>query len=163
MICAEDEIGLGTNHEGIMVLNQDAKVGQKASHYFNVESDYIYEIGLTPNRSDAMSHIGVARDLKAALNRFGENIDIDIPKIESLIYPKNLKKFDIQVDDFEECPRYAGICLENITIEESPKWLKTKLESIGLSPINNVVDITNFVLHETGHPLHAFDLDKNKI
>lgn len=162
MICAEDEIGLGTNHEGIMVLNKDAKVGQKASHYFNVESDYIYEIGLTPNRSDAMSHIGVARDLKAALNRFGENIDLDIPKIESLIYPKNLKKFDIQVDDFEECPRYAGICLENITIEESPKWLKTKLESIGLSPINNVVDITNFVLHETGHPLHAFDLDKIK-
>jgi phenylalanyl-tRNA synthetase beta chain len=162
MICAEDEIGLGNSHEGIMVLDSNAKVGTKASKYFNLESDFVFEIGLTPNRSDAMSHIGVARDLRAALNQNGDTHSLNIPKISKL---ENLQKgngFSVEIEDHDLCPRYAGVCLNNIKVEPSPEWLKKRLESIGLSPINNVVDITNFILHETGQPLHAFDLEKIK-
>jgi phenylalanyl-tRNA synthetase beta chain len=166
MICAEDEIGLGSSHEGIMVLDSSAKVGTEASKYFNLESDFVFEIGLTPNRSDAMSHIGVARDLRAALNQNGDNHSLNIPEIKKHDSNQKENSFSIEIENHDLCPRYAGVCLNNIKVEPSPEWLKKRLESIGLSPINNVVDITNFVLHETGQPLHAFDLEKingNKI
>jgi len=166
MICSEKELGLGNNHEGIMVLDSNSRVGTEASKHFNLESDFVFEIGLTPNRSDAMSHIGVARDLRAALNQIDKKQDLNIPEI---ITKENLKlenKFSVEIRNSELCPRYAGICLSDIKVESSPEWLKKRLESIGLTPINNIVDITNFVLHETGQPLHAFDLEKingNKI
>lgn len=166
MICAEDEIGLGSSHEGIMVLDSNAKVGTEASKYFNLESDFVFEIGLTPNRSDAMSHIGVARDLRAALNQNGDNHSLNIPEIKKHDSNQKENSFSIEIENHDLCPRYAGVCLSNIKVGPSPEWLKKRLESIGLSPVNNVVDITNFVLHETGQPLHAFDLEKingNKI
>ncbi|PLX06122.1 MAG: phenylalanine--tRNA ligase subunit beta [Marinilabiliales bacterium] len=157
MICAEDEIGIGSSHAGIMELPEDTKVGIAASDYFKIEKDTVIEIDLTPNRVDAASHIGVARDLAAyyKTNYTLPSVDIKIPEEESF-------KIDVEVENPEACPRYMGICLDNITITESPDWLKNKLKAIGLNPINNIVDITNFVLHETGHPLHAFDGDKIK-
>ena len=161
MICAEDEIGLGDSHEGIMVLDTNAKSGQSASEYFNIESDIVFEIGLTPNRSDAMSHIGVARDLAAVLHHNNIDCKLEFPDISSFKEGSE-KGFTIEVKDYKACPRYAGLNLENITVSSSPDWLKKKLTSIGLTPINNVVDITNFVLHETGQPLHAFDASKIK-
>ncbi len=161
MICAEDEIGLGDSHEGIMVLDANAKSGQSASEYFNIESDIVFEIGLTPNRSDAMSHIGVARDLAAVLHHNNIDCKLEFPDISSFKEGSE-KGFSIEVKDYKACPRYAGLNLENITVSSSPDWLKKKLTSIGLTPINNVVDITNFVLHETGQPLHAFDASKIK-
>jgi phenylalanyl-tRNA synthetase beta chain len=161
MICAEDEIGLGDSHEGIMVLDANAKSGQAASEYFNIESDIVFEIGLTPNRSDAMSHIGVARDLAAVLHHNNIDCKLEFPDISSFKEGSE-KGFSIEVKDYKACPRYAGLNLENITVSSSPDWLKKKLTSIGLTPINNVVDITNFVLHETGQPLHAFDASKIK-
>lgn len=156
MICAEDELGLGTSHDGIMVLPTDAKVGTPAKQYFNIEDDYLIEIGLTPNRADAMGHIGVARDIKAYLNYHNKtNLQLDIPQVNEI----NLNgKFNINVQSFEDCPRYAAAILKNIKVKPSPDWLQNKLRIIGLTPINNVVDITNFVMHETGNPLHAFDL-----
>lgn len=161
MICAEDEIGLGDSNEGIMVLDAKAKSGQSASEYFNIESDIVFEIGLTPNRSDAMSHIGVARDLAAVLHHNNIDCKLEFPDISSFKEGSE-KGFSIEVKDYKACPRYAGLNLENITVSSSPDWLKKKLTSIGLTPINNVVDITNFVLHETGQPLHAFDASKIK-
>ena len=161
MICAEDEIGLGDSHEGIMVLDANAKSGQSASEYFNIESDIVFEIGLTPNRSDAMSHIGVARDLAAVLHHNNIDCKLEFPDISSFNEGSE-KGFSIEVKDYKACPRYAGLNLENINVSSSPDWLKKKLTSIGLTPINNVVDITNFVLHETGQPLHAFDASKIK-
>ena len=161
MICAEDEIGLGDSHEGIMVLDANAKSGQAASEYFNIESDIVFEIGLTPNRSDAMSHIGVARDLAAVLHHNNIDCKLEFPDISSFKEGSE-KGFSIEVKDYKACPRYAGLNLENIKVSSSPDWLKKKLTSIGLTPINNVVDITNFVLHETGQPLHAFDASKIK-
>lgn len=161
MICAEDEIGLGDSHEGIMVLDANAKSGQAASEYFNIESDIVFEIGLTPNRSDAMSHIGVARDLAAVLHHNNIDCKLEFPDISSFKEGSE-KGFSIEVKDHKACPRYAGLNLENIKVSSSPDWLKKKLTSIGLTPINNVVDITNFVLHETGQPLHAFDASKIK-
>ena len=161
MICAEDEIGLGDSHEGIMVLDANAKSGQAASEYFNIESDIVFEIGLTPNRSDAMSHIGVARDLAAILHHNNIDCKLEFPDISSFKQGSE-KGFSIEVKDYKACPRYAGLNLENIKVSSSPDWLKKKLTSIGLTPINNVVDITNFVLHETGQPLHAFDASKIK-
>ena len=161
MICAEDEIGLGNSHEGIMVLDANAKSGQAASEYFNIESDIVFEIGLTPNRSDAMSHIGVARDLAAVLHHNNIDCKLEFPDISSFKEGSE-KGFSIEVKDYKACPRYAGLNLENIKVSSSPDWLKKKLTSIGLTPINNVVDITNFVLHETGQPLHAFDASKIK-
>ncbi|MCB0478280.1 MAG: phenylalanine--tRNA ligase subunit beta [Crocinitomicaceae bacterium] len=158
MICAEDELGLGKDHDGIMVLDPAAQPGTAAAQYFKLEDDYLIEIGLTPNRADAMGHIGVARDLKAYLN-VHEDKKLEI-KLPDTSYKKgNFKCLPIEVQNQEKCPRYAGMLIKNVTIKESPKWLKDKLGVIGLTPINNVVDITNFVLHETGNPLHAFDAD----
>jgi len=156
MICAEDELGLGTSHDGIIVLPNDAVVGTKAKDYYKIEDDYLIEIGLTPNRSDAMGHIGVARDIKAYLNYHNKSkLELTIPTVNSIDLTG---KFNINIEDTESCPRYAAAILKKITIAPSPDWLQNKLRIIGLSPINNVVDITNFVMHETGNPLHAFDL-----
>lgn len=160
MICAEDEIGLGTSHDGIMVLDAQAEVGTLAKDYFKVESDHTFEIGLTPNRADAMSHYGVARDLLATLktNRQGfENATLNKPNVEDFKVENTDLTIPVEVKDTEACPRYAGITINNVAVKESPDWLKNSLTAIGLKPINNVVDVTNFVLHELGQPLHAFD------
>jgi phenylalanyl-tRNA synthetase beta chain len=163
MICAEDEIGLGTSHAGIMVLDPSAKVGITAAEYFNIEEDFVFEIGLTPNRTDAMSHLGVARDIKAVL----ENADfisgtpvvrtLQIPSTDAFKPENNLLDIPVTVLNPEACPRYTGLTITGVSVKESPGWLKNRLSAIGLKPINNIVDITNFVLHETGQPLHAFD------
>ncbi len=155
MICAEDEMGIGTSHDGIMVLPEDTAIGIPASEYFNIEKDIIIEIDLTPNRVDASSHIGVARDLAAYFRT-----DYKLPKYELKTKPTGSYKVEVEVENSEACPRYMGLCIDNIKVCESPDWLKTRLKAIGLKPINNIVDITNFVLHETGQPLHAFDGDK---
>ena len=160
MLCAEDEIGLGESHEGIMILDASAKVGTPASVFFNVQSDYLIEIGLTPNRSDAMSHYGVARDLLAAINvREKTNFKLVQPSYNTPTYTSD-EPIKIEVADTEKCPKYTGVTVEGISIKESPDWLKNYLLTIGLTPKNNVVDITNFVCHGLGHPLHAFDADK---
>lgn len=159
MICAEDEIGLGVAHEGIIILPDSAKVGLEASHYFEIYRDHQLEIGLTPNRCDAMGHIGVARDLKAFLN-FHENANLEIKLPESGIKTGTTsqnKGIKINIENPELCPRYIGAVLDNVVVEPSPKWLKNHLKSIGLEPINNVVDVTNFVMFEFGTPMHAFD------
>ena len=159
MICAEDEIGLGVAHEGIIILPESAKVGLEASHYFEIYRDHQLEIGLTPNRCDAMGHIGVARDLKAFLN-FHENANLEIKLPESVIKTGTTsqnKGIKINIENPELCPRYIGAVLDNVVVEPSPKWLKNHLKSIGLEPINNVVDVTNFVMFEFGTPMHAFD------
>ncbi len=154
MICAEDEIGLGSNHDGIIVLGEDGELGSSAADYFNVESDYQIEIGLTPNRGDATSHLGVARDIKAVTG-----LDVILPEINEVKASKSAG-YKIDIKDSKLCPRYTGILLKNVHVTESPDWLKKRLISIGSKPINNVVDVTNFVLHELGHPIHAFDADK---
>ena len=155
MICAEDEIGLGTSHEGILVLPEDVKVGTLAKTYFNLEDDYLFEIGLTPNRADAASHVGVARDLAAFFNSKVILPDVSAFKVdnESLVIP-------VEVLETEACPRYSSLTISGIRVQESPSWLKNKLNTIGVRPINNVVDVTNYVLHELGQPLHAFDAAK---
>jgi phenylalanyl-tRNA synthetase beta chain len=155
MICAEDEIGLGESHEGIIVLNTSVANGTPAAAFFNVETDYTIEIGLTPNRADAASHIGVARDIKAARKRA-----LCLPSVDSFKTESTQLTIPVEVEISEACPRYSAVTLSGITVGESPEWLKNRLKSIGLSPINNIVDITNFVLHETGQPLHAFDADE---
>jgi phenylalanyl-tRNA synthetase beta chain len=159
MICAEDEIGIGNSHDGIIVLPNKANIGATIASFYGVEEDYIFEIGLTPNRVDAASHIGVARDVVAVLS-LKEKIELIKPEINSFSANSITSKINIEVQDTNACPRYSGIQISNITIAESPTWLKNKLKFIGLKPINNIVDITNFVLHETGQPLHAFDADK---
>ncbi len=162
MICAEDELGLGNSHDGIMVLSDDLVPGTEAKTVFDVEEDVVFEIGLTPNRSDAMSHIGVARDLKAAVN-FLENkpsLSLNIQDVSDFKVDNHDLEIDIKVEDTKACPRYMGVTMTNLKVEESPKWLKNKLIAIGLQPINNLVDISNFVLMETGQPLHFFDADK---
>ncbi|MCC7331965.1 MAG: phenylalanine--tRNA ligase subunit beta [Flavobacteriales bacterium] len=159
MICAEDEIGLGNSHDGIMVLNNNAEVGNLAKNYFGIQDDYIFEVGLTPNRTDAISHIGVARDLAAALS-LDKKVEIKYPDVSK--FKSNTTNFSIkvEVEDTQRCPRYSGVTLCNVLANESPKWLKERLSSIGVKPINTIVDVTNYVLHETGQPLHAFDADK---
>ena len=157
MICAEDELGLGTSHDGIMVLDTDAPNGTPARELFDLEDDYVFEIGLTPNRADGTSHIGVARDLKAVLRR-----EVSWPDVSDFKVDNHSSKISVTVEDHEACPRYSGVSISNITIKESPEWLKKRLTAIGQAPINNVVDITNFVLHEMGQPLHSFDADKIK-
>jgi phenylalanyl-tRNA synthetase beta chain len=157
MICAEDEIGLGTSHEGILVLDTNLPNGSPAAGYFNLESDYVLEIGLTPNRADAASHVGVVRDLKALLKR-----PYQLPSVEEFRVDNHHLTISVSVENTEACPRYCGLTLSNLTVKESPEWLRRRLEAIGLSPINNVVDVTNFVLHELGQPLHAFDADQIK-
>lgn len=158
MICAEDEIGLGQSHDGIMILPSETPVGMAAADYFKVERDVVFEIGLTPNRVDAASHLGVARDLAAVIAiKNKQEVTIELPANKTFT-PQQIA-FDIQVEvqDQISCPRYSGVCIDNVTIKASPEWLKNRLLAIGVKPINNIVDITNYVLHETGQPLHAFD------
>lgn len=160
MICAEDEIGLGSSHAGILVLPPDTKVGTTAIDYFKPYEDTIYEIGLTPNRMDAMSHWGVARDVCAYLNHH-DNKDMKpkLPNSNGFKVDNTSFPIEVKIENQTACPRYSGVTIANVTIGESPKWLQQKLKSIGLRPINNIVDITNFIQHETGQPLHAFDAD----
>ena len=163
MICAEDEIGVGTSHDGIMVLPKETPVGLPASQYFKIETDYIFEIGITPNRSDATSHFGVARDLFAVL----KHNDIPcsqllLPSTTDLIPISKKHKVTIDIENTAACPRYTGLCFENITVADSPEWLQNRLKSIGIRPVNNIVDITQFVMFEIGQPLHAFDNDNIK-
>lgn len=157
MLCGEDEIGLGSSHEGILVLDDHAPVGTPAKRYFEVEEDYCFEIGLTPNRADAASHLGVARDLAAYLNTTVQMPDLSVyaQDNQNLIIP-------VQVDDTQACPRYCGVSIRGVKVAESPSWLQEKLRTIGVRPINNIVDVTNYVLHELGQPLHAFDADTIK-
>ena len=160
MICAEDEIGVGSSHEGIIVLPAETPVGLPAAEYYGVESDYVLEVDITPNRIDAASHYGVARDLYAYLVAHGREATLTRPSVEAFHKDRDGQAATVEVENAEACPRYTGLTIEGITVGESPEWLKTRLTAIGLRPINNVVDITNFVLHETGVPMHAFDLDK---
>ena len=160
MICGQDELNLGEYDDGIMILDDKYKAGSPLSEIFNVENDWIFEIGLTPNRADAMSHFGVARDLRAKLIHEGNNLELKTPSVSNFAIDKRTKKIKINVEDIISTPRYCGIVMENITVKESPKWLQNKIISIGLSPINNIVDITNYVMHDIGQPLHAFDYDK---
>jgi phenylalanyl-tRNA synthetase beta chain len=161
MICAEDELGLGRSHDGILVLPDDAAPGMPASEYLNVETDYVYEIGLTPNRSDATNHIGVARDLAARLRvSRGHNGVVKLPSVEDFVVDNVDLALEIVVEKPEACPRYAGVSIQGVVVGESPEWLQRRLRAIGMRPINNIVDATNFVLHELGQPLHAFDLEK---
>ncbi len=157
MICAEDEIGIGTSHEGIIVLPDHAPVGMPAKEYYNVKSDYVLEVDITPNRVDAASHFGVARDLAAWLQQAGKPGKLTKPSVDAFAIDKKEGGIEVVVENREACPRYSGLTIRGITVKESPDWLKNKLLLIGLRPINNIVDITNFVLHETGHPMHAFD------
>lgn len=157
MICAEDEIGLGSSHEGIIVLDTDLPPGTPAAEFFKIESDEIFEIGLTPNRADAASHLGVARDLKALLKR-----EIRKEALTGFKTDNIAKAVEVVVEDHKACPRYSGLTISGLKVADSPDWLKNRLRSIGLSPINNIVDITNYILHDLGQPLHAFDLKKVK-
>ena len=160
MICAEDEIGLGTSHAGIMVLPDDVTPGTPASDYFKPYSDTIYEIGLTPNRMDAMSHWGVARDVCAYLTHHDKkDCRPKLPLSHGFKPDNNSLPIEVKVENSKACPRYSGISLSNVKVGESPRWLQQKLKAIGLRPINNIVDITNYIQHETGQPLHAFDAD----
>ena len=160
MICAEDELGLGSSHDGIMVLDSKLKPGTLASTVFNIENDEIFEIGLTPNRADAMSHLGTARDLKAGMSQKGVNVEFITPSVSSFRIDKRTLKLDVDVEDTKLCPRYCGVTISGIEVKESPDWLKNRLKSIGINPKNNIVDVTNYVLHELGQPLHAFDASK---
>lgn len=156
MICAEDEIGLGSSHDGIMVLDPSAVPGTPASEYFKIDSDFVLEVDLTPNRIDSASHIGIARDLAAYIKQ-KHPISYHRPSVEAFKVDSHLLEIPVEVQNAEACPRYSGVTISNVSVKESPEWLKNKLKLIGLKPINNIVDITNFVLFETGQPLHAFD------
>lgn len=160
MICAEDEIGLGTSHDGIMVLNDDLKPGTSVAKVFKIENDEIFEIGLTPNRADAMSHLGVARDLRAGMLQKGTHVELITPSVSNFRIDKRILKIDVDVKDTKLAPRYCGVTISGITVKPSPEWLQNRLKSIGLNPKNNIVDVTNYVLHELGQPLHAFDAAK---
>lgn len=160
MICAEDELGLGQSHDGIMILDKSIKVGTKVSSIFEVENDHVFEIGLTPNRADAMSHYGVARDLKAGLLQNEVTVELITPSVSAFKIDNRTLKIDIEVIDKVLAPRYCGVTITGLKVGESPSWLQHRLKAIGLSPINNIVDATNYVLHELGQPLHAFDASK---
>ncbi|MDD6209324.1 MAG: phenylalanine--tRNA ligase subunit beta [Bacteroidales bacterium] len=160
MICAEDEIGIGTDHAGIIVLPEDATVGMPAKEYYNIKSDYILEVDITPNRVDATSHYGVARDLFAYLRQNALPGILKRASVDGFSTEKDVKGVEVEVLNSEACPRYSGLTICGVTVKESPAWLQEKLQLIGLRPINNVVDVTNYILHETGQPLHAFDRSK---
>ena len=160
MICAEDELGLGSSHEGILILDEKLKPGTAVASVFNIENDEVFEIGLTPNRADAMSHLGTARDLRAGLLQSGVNVELITPSVSNFRVDKRTLKIDIKVDDIKLAPRYCGVTISGITVKSSPEWLQNRLKSIGLNPKNNIVDVTNYVLHELGQPLHAFDASK---
>ncbi len=166
MICAEDELGLGESHDGIMILDAELIPGTAASEVFNIENDKVFEIGLTPNRADAMSHYGVARDLKAGLLQQDIKIELITPSTSSFSVDNRTLKIDVEVEDKTLAPRYCGVTISGIQVKPSPEWLQHRLKAIGLTPKNNVVDVTNYVLHELGQPLHAFDsnyISGNKI
>ena len=158
MICAEDEIGIGKSHDGIIVLPDNAPVGMPAKEYFNIESDYLLEVDITPNRIDAASHYGVARDLAAYLKQNNLKGTLTCPSIDTFRIDEQGGAIPVFVENTEACPRYSGLTIRNVTVKESPDWMKDRLKIIGLRPINNIVDITNYILHETGQPLHCFDL-----
>lgn len=162
MLCAEDEIGVGRNHDGIIVLPADAVVGTLASDYYKIENDTLIEVDITPNRSDAASHYGVARDLYAYYKAHGRDIVLTKPSVEAFKVDNNDLAISVRIDAAQACPRYTGVTIKGICVKESPEWLKNALGTIGLRSINNVVDVTNFVLHECGQALHAFDADKIK-
>ncbi|MDR7210183.1 phenylalanine--tRNA ligase subunit beta [Flavobacterium piscis] len=160
MICAEDELGLGTGHDGIMILDDTLIPGTLASEVFKVVNDEVFEIGLTPNRADAMSHYGTARDLRAGMLQHGVNIELITPSVSNFRVDMRTLKIDVNVEEPLLAPRYCGVTISGITVEESPSWLRDRLRAIGLTPKNNIVDVTNYVLHELGQPLHAFDAAK---
>lgn len=160
MICAEDELGLGTGHDGIMILDSKLKPGTPATEVFNIENDSVFEIGLTPNRADAMSHYGVARDLRAGLLQKNISIELITPTVSKFRIDNRGNKIDIDVKNNKLAPRYCGITISGITVKESPDWIKNRLRAIGINPKNNIVDITNYILHDLGQPLHAFDVAK---
>jgi phenylalanyl-tRNA synthetase beta chain len=160
MICAEDELGLGDKHDGIMVLNEDLKPGTPCAEIFNIETDEVFEIGLTPNRADAMSHFGVARDLKAGLLQRKIHAQLNTPSVSNFTTENRSLRIDVEVAQNALAPRYCGVTISNLIVQPSPHWLQNRLKAIGLKPINNVVDATNYVLHELGQPLHAFDADR---
>ena len=160
MICAEDEIGLGNSHDGIMVLDESLQPGTPAATVFKIENDEVFEIGLTPNRADAMSHLGTARDLRAGMLQSGVNVELITPSVTNFRVDKRTLKIDIDVKENKLVPRYCGLTISGITVKPSPAWLQNRLKAIGLNPKNNIVDVTNYVLHELGQPLHAFDADK---
>jgi phenylalanyl-tRNA synthetase beta chain len=160
MLCAEDELGLGPNHDGIMVLDKDSVIGSPLADIFNIENDVVFEIGLTPNRADAMSHYGTARDLKAGLIQEGLNPELMSPSVSGFHVDNRTLKIDVAVESKDKAPRYCGITISGAKIEASPGWMQQRLKAIGLQPINNVVDITNYVMHSLGQPMHAFDADK---
>lgn len=160
MICAEDELGLGEGHDGIMVLDDAIAAGTPAATVFKIENDEVFEIGLTPNRADAMSHFGTARDLRAGLIQKGINVELITPSVTNFRVDKRTLKIDVDVKDNQLAPRYCGVTISGITVKESPEWLKNRLKAIGINPKNNIVDVTNYVLHDLGQPLHAFDAAK---
>lgn len=162
MICAEDEIGLGTGHAGIIVLPETAVPGTLAKDYYNIKSDYVLEVDITPNRADACSHYGVARDLCAYLLQNGKQATLKRPSVDAFAVENHDLDIKVTVENTEACPRYAGVTVKGVTVKESPEWLQNKLRVIGLRPINNVVDITNYIVHAFGQPLHCFDADKIK-
>jgi phenylalanyl-tRNA synthetase beta chain len=160
MICAEDEMGIGESHDGIMVLDPKLAAGTKVSEVFKIENDEVFEIGLTPNRADAMSHLGTARDLRAGLLQSGVNVEFITPSVSNFRVDMRTLKIDTLVEDAQLAPRYCGVTISGITVKPSPTWLQNRLKSIGISPKNNIVDVTNYVLHDLGQPLHAFDAAK---
>ncbi|MBE6312019.1 MAG: phenylalanine--tRNA ligase subunit beta [Bacteroidales bacterium] len=160
MLCAEDEIGIGTSHDGIIELPADAKVGTPAKEYYNIKSDFVIEVDITPNRIDAASHYGVARDLAAYLKQTDSSVQLTKPSVDEFKIDNHDASVSVTVEDHEACPRYCGVALTGVQVKESPEWLQNALRIIGLRPINNVVDITNYVLHSFALPMHAFDLDK---
>ena len=160
MICGQDELNLGEFDQGIMIFDDKHEAGTPLSRIYNIQSDWIYDIGLTPNRADAMSHYGTARDLRARLLHEGNNIELKTTSVSNFIVDNRTKNIKINIDDSSLAPRYCGIVMDNITVQESPKWLQNKIISIGLTPINNIVDVTNYILHDIGQPLHAFDYEK---
>ena len=162
MICAEDELGLGKGHDGILVLDKKLKEGTSVAEVFKIETDYVFEIGLTPNRSDAMSHYGVARDLRAGLIQNDIKLEFISPSVSNFHVDERTLRFDVEIENKELVPRYCGITITDITVKDSPEWIQNRLKAIGITPKNNIVDITNYVLHELGQPLHAFDAQKIK-
>ncbi len=162
MICAEDELGLGKSHDGILVLDENLQVGTPCAEVFEIESDQIFEIGLTPNRADAMSHYGVARDLRAGMIQQGIILELISPSVSDFHVDERTLRIDVEVENKELAPRYCGVTISDITVKDSPKWVQNRLNSIGITPKNNIVDATNYVLHELGQPLHAFDASKIK-
>lgn len=160
MLCAEDELGLGTSHDGIIVLDDSAVIGTPAKKQFGIEEDYVFEIGLTPNRIDASSHTGVARDLAAYLKYNGQDVSVKLEPVDDFKVDNHDRETKVTVEDGDACPHYMGLTMTNVKVGPSPEWLQKRLRSIGLNPHNNVVDVTNFILHELGQPMHAFDADK---